>query len=105
MNESHLNGTTKAYGLGLGIASIMSALLVVAKETNEGLLGVMKQVTVHHWVTQTMFLVGTFLVLGFALSKSHDGNGPEVSDAAVIKTVVGGVILSSAIIVAFYLMD
>jgi len=105
MNDSQLHGATKSYGVALGVASVLSALLVVAKETNEGLLGIMKQVTVHHWVTQALFLVATFFVLGFVLSRTHGGRGPGLSDAAVLKVVVGGVALSTAVIVLFYLMD
>ncbi|MFP5259239.1 MAG: hypothetical protein ACLGQH_09470, partial [Acidobacteriota bacterium] len=102
MHESQLNSTTKSYGLSLGIASILSALLVLAKETNEGLLNAMKQVTVHHWVTHVVFLVATFLILGFALNKSRDGQGPAISDGALLRTVIGSVVLSTVIIVVFY---
>jgi hypothetical protein len=105
MNESQLNGATKSYGVALGIASILSALLVVVKEMNEGILNTMKAITVHHWVTQALFIVVTFLILGFILSKSRNGRGPNVSDSAVLRFVVGGVALSTVMIALFYWFD
>ena len=105
MNESQLNGATKSYGIALGVACILSAMLVVVKETNATVLDMMKRITVHHWVTQSVFIVATFLVLGFVLNQKNHGQGPNVSDAAVLQAVVGGVVLGAAIISLFYLME
>ena len=74
MNTSELNATTRAFGLSVAVTSILSALLVVAKELNEGLLNFMKHVTMHHWVTHGIFNIIVFLLVGFVLSKA---NGPR----------------------------
>ncbi len=105
MNSSQLNGSTKGFGISLAVSVVFSALLVVVKETNEGLMKLMKTVTVHHWVTHSLVFVGLFLVLGFVLSKSNDGKGVNVSDEGLLKTVIGSNVLGAAIIAAFYLAE
>jgi len=105
MHESQLNGATKSYGVALGIACFLSALLVVAKELSTGIFNIMKTLTVHHWVTHGVFIMAIFLILGFVLSKRHNGRGIAVRDSAVLKIIVAGVTLGTAIIVLFYMMD
>lgn len=104
MNGSQLNSATKSYGISLAVASLLSAFLVVAKETNKGLMDMMKTVTVHHWVSHIVFIVGVFLILGVILSKSQGGKGVNVSDEGVLKAVVSSVVIGTAIIVGFFLL-
>ena len=105
MNGSQLNASTKGFGIALAVSVVFSALLVVAKETNEGLLKFMKTVTVHHWVTHSLSFLGIFLILGFILSKSNEGKGVNISDAGLLKTVVGSIVLGAAIITFFFLAE
>lgn len=104
MNASTLNARTRGFGLSVAITSIVSALLVVAKEVNEGLLNFMKAVSVHHWVTHGVFDVVVFLVLGLALSRSNQGQGPAISDEKLILAVAAGFLLGCVAIAAFYLI-
>jgi hypothetical protein len=105
MNASTLNARTRGFGLSVAITSIVSALLVIVKETNEGLLNFMKAVTVHHWVTHGIFDVLVFLALGVALSRSNQGQGPAIGDEKLTWTVVGGFLLGCVAIAAFYLIE
>jgi len=104
MNASTLNARTRGFGLSVAITSIVSALLVIAKETNEGLLAFMKAVSVHHWVTHGVFDVLVFLVLGLALSRSNQGQGPNIADEKLITVVAAGFLLGCVAIAAFYLI-
>jgi len=105
MNGSQLNGATRGFGISLAITCVLSALLVLAKESNDGLMNLMKKLTVHHWVTHSLFVVAVFLILGFILSKSRGGEGVNVSDAGVLKAIVGSIALGTVIIAGFYLTD
>ena len=105
MSVSTLNGTTRAFGLSLAITSLVSALLVVLKELNEGVLTLMKGLTIHHWVTHSIFDVAVFVVLGLVLSKANNGRGVDIGDSALRNAVVAGFLLGCAIVAAFYLHD
>ena len=105
MNGSQLNSATKAYGMSMAVSCLLSALLVVAKETNAGLMAMMKTVTIHHWVSHIVFITGVFLILGFILSKSRDGKGVNISDSALLKAVVGSIALGATIITVFFLAE
>ncbi len=103
MTTSTLNAQTRAFGLSAAVTCVASALLVVVKETNEGLLKFMKTITVHHWVTHGLFAVLLFLALGLLLARSNNGQGPAIGDDTVVKAVAGGFLLGCVIIAAFYL--
>jgi hypothetical protein len=103
--NSTLNAQTRGFGLAVAVTSIVSALLVMAKELNEEtLLKFMKSVTVHHWVTHGIFDVIVFLAVGFLLTKSNGGQGPDIGDEKLIQVVAGGFLLGCVSIAAFYLI-
>ena len=103
MTTSTLNAQTRAYGLSAAVTCVVSALLVVVKETNAGVFTLMKTLTVHHWVTHGLFDVLLFLVLGFILARGDNGQGPDIGDDTLTKAVAGGFLLGCVIIAAFYL--
>ena len=45
------------FGLSFVITSIVTALLVVWKETNESLKSLMKEFTGHHWITHGILIL------------------------------------------------
>lgn len=98
-----INAQTRAFGLSLAITSVLSGVLVIAKETNAGLLGFMKTVTIHHWMTHGIFNLVVFLVLGLLLAKSNNGQGPDINDGTLLKVVVGGFLLSCVLSAGFFL--
>ena len=52
MENSSLGKFTKSFGVSFAITSVLSALLVVLKESNEEtVLAWMKSATRHHWTT------------------------------------------------------
>lgn len=92
-----------AYGLSLGLACIVNALLVVAKEKSPAVQAAMKKITGHHWVTHVAIVVVFFLVAGWLLSRANGGQGVRLNVNRLIGAVAGGVILGGLIIAGFYL--
>ena len=103
--SSTLNAQTRGFGLSVAITSILSALLVVVKELNPGLVTFMKNLTVHHWVTHGLFDVLVFVVLGLLLTKSNGGQGPDIGDEKLIKVIAACFLLSCFAIAGFYLIE
>lgn len=99
-----LSVQTRAYGLSVAITCILSAILMIAKESNEALLQFMKTVTVHHWVTHGIFNILVFLILGQLLSKINGGQGPDIDDEKLGNVIVGGFLISSVAIAGFMLL-
>ncbi len=87
------------YGLSYAIVSILSALLVVFKESNESVQGLMVALTGHHWVTHGLLDVLLFVVLGMVLSSRN----LAVSGNILISSVVSSTILSGLIIAGFFI--
>jgi hypothetical protein len=93
---------TVSFGISLAIASIVNALLVIAKETNEASLLVwMRKATGHDWATQTLFLILLFVGLGLILAR---GRGPRVSGTTLVRLIVAAVSAGALIIVGFFLL-
>jgi lipoprotein signal peptidase len=94
---------TKSFGLSFAITSVLSALLVVLKESNEDtVLAWMKSATGHHWVTHGIFNLIVFVALGWALSRLNSGQGLKITANALVICIVGAVCVSGLIITGFY---
>jgi hypothetical protein len=103
MEQTELGKYTRSFGLSLGITSVLSALLVILKETNEAtVLAWMKTVTLHHWVTHGLINLVVFVVLGFVLSKPNNGDGVKISANTLSICIAGSVIISAILIAGFF---
>jgi hypothetical protein len=102
--EDGVSNFTVSFGISLAVASVASALLVVAKERDRALMASMKSATGHHWSTHSLFALALFLVVGFALSRLNGGQGVRMTAGALVKTVVGGIVVGSLIIGGYYLL-
>jgi hypothetical protein len=99
-----LANATVAFGLSLAITSVASALLVIAKEKGPpAVMAAMKSATGHHWATHSLAALVLFLALGFALMSPNGGRGVRLSPSALVKTLVLGVAIGTAVIGGFYL--
>ncbi|MBB3010019.1 hypothetical protein [Cupriavidus alkaliphilus] len=99
--EVRLGKLTTSFGLSLGITSVLSALLVILKETNEQtVLAWMKAATGHHWITHGLLDVLAFVILGFALGRLASRLQRRPTAVAVI--ALGGVVSGALLIAAFY---
>jgi hypothetical protein len=105
MENSDIGKYTKSFGLSFAITSVISAFLVIIKESSEeGVLALMKAITGHHWVTQGLFNLILFVVLGWALSRANKGQGIKMSANSLVSSIVGAVIISGVLISGFYLL-
>jgi lipoprotein signal peptidase len=105
MENSEIGKYTKSFGLSFAITSVVSALLVIIKESSEeGVLAVMKSITGHHWVTHGLFNLILFVVLGWALGRVNKGQGVNLSVNGLVSCIVGAVVISGALISGFYLL-
>jgi hypothetical protein len=104
-DQSRIWKYTTAFGLSLACASVLSALLVVAKELNPNTVMVwMQRLTGHHWVTHTLAALIIFLALGLTVAGANVGRGITSNTKYFLLTVGGGVVVSYCIIAGFYLI-
>lgn len=92
--------TATAFGISYAITSILSALLVVLKESSEGVHDGLAAITGHHWVTHGALDVIVFVVLGFVLSRM---GGLQMTSKMLIATVVGATVVSGLIIAGYFI--
>ncbi len=105
MENTEIGKYTRSFGLSFAITSVVSAILVILKETNEEtLLAWMKAASGHHWVTHGIFDIILFVVLGWVLSRPHNGQGVELSTNGLVSSMVGAIVVSGVLILGFYLL-
>jgi hypothetical protein len=88
------------FGVSYAITSVLSALLVILKESSEGVHDGLAAITGHHWVTHGLLDVIVFVVLGLVLSRM--GGGLRMTGKALVTTIVGATILSGLIIAGYF---
>jgi len=104
MAKKDIGKYTKSFGLSFAITSLISALLVIIKETNEDtVLKMMANLTGHHWITHGLFDIILFVVLGWALTLPNKGRGLKISTDAMIVGIITSVLVSSLLITGFYI--
>lgn len=102
MENNQISKSTVGFGLSFAISSIFSGLLVIFKETNEGLKDWMASLTGHHWVTHGIFTIALFFILGYIFSKMDiqaKFDAQKLKNIVIWSTVVG-----SALVVGFILI-
>ncbi len=101
-----LDKHTKSFGLSLAITSLLSAILVVVKETNEdSVLAWMKAASGHHWVTHGILNLVLFFILGWLLAKSNHGRRLNITAQALVVCITASLVVSAVIIAGFYLLE
>jgi len=104
MELNDIGKYTKSFGLSFAITSLVSAMLVILKESNEDtVLAWMKAVTGHHWITHGLFDLILFVALGWALSRLNNGEGVKISANRLIISIAGAVFVSGVLIMGFYI--
>jgi uncharacterized membrane protein YdcZ (DUF606 family) len=87
-----------SFGLSLSICSFLNAVLVIIKEKSPAVQAAMQKLTGHHWITHSAIVLAAFFILGFVCSRAN------ISINRLIQTIVASVIISSLVIVGFYLV-
>lgn len=86
------------FGVSYAITSILSALLVVLKESSEAVHDGLAAVTGHHWVTHGLLDLIVFVVLGYLLSRRD----MQMTGKTLITTVVSATVVSGLIIAGYF---
>lgn len=104
METIEIGKYTKSFGLSFAITSVISALLVILKESNEdSVLAWMKAATGHHWATHGILAIILFAAIGWAFSRPNNGEGLKISTNALIGSIVASVLVSGLLIAGFYI--
>jgi hypothetical protein len=97
--ENEIGKYTRSFGISVAVASMFSGLLVILKElSEETVLGWMKRVTVHHWVTHALLDLLLFVAVGLLLTKV------DISSERLAKFIVAGVVVGGLLVAGFYLI-
>ncbi|TFG88231.1 MAG: hypothetical protein E4H16_05380 [Candidatus Atribacteria bacterium] len=104
METIEIGKYTKSFGLSFAITSLISALLVILKESNEEtVLAWMKAASGHHWITHGIIDIILFVGLGLVLSGLNSGQGLKISANTLIGTIVTSTLISGLLIAGFYI--
>jgi len=105
MDNPKISKYTISFGLSLAITSLISALLVVAKELCPNpVMAWLKRLTGQHWVSHSLIAVILFAILGWIFSRANGGQGKSMNVNLLIALLTGGVVLGGLIIAGFYLI-
>jgi hypothetical protein len=104
MEQTNIAKYTISFGLSLALASVINALLVVAKEKVPAVMVGMQRLTGHHWISHSAIVLAVFTVGGWIFARSHGGQGMKMTANRLIITLVSGVSLGGLIILGFYFM-
>ena len=100
-SSDSVDARTAGFGLSYAVTSILSAIIVVLKESSEGFHDKLAAITGHHWVSHGLVDIVVFFVLGFILTRM--GGGLRMSGSALVTTIVGATVLSGLIIAGYFL--
>jgi uncharacterized membrane protein len=95
---------TIGFGLSYAVTCILSALLTVLKELNPRVQEAMKAATSDHWVTQGVFVIVAFFVLGIAFSRFGLSRKQDYDARRTLVIVVGATVLGGLILAVLYLV-
>ena len=102
------NGTvdkfTGGFGWSFAVTTVVSALLVVIKETTGTVKSDLMSLTGHHWVSHGLLMIILFVALGYLLSKWQPLGDRQNAACTVTCAVVAAVALNGLVTVGFYLL-
>jgi len=104
MENTSVSKYTISFGLSLALASVMNALLVVAKEKIPAVMAALQSMTGHHWVSHVVIILVLFAAFGWMFAQANGGLGPRIPVNRFISLLVSGVVSGGLIIFGFYLM-
>ena len=104
METANVSKYTISFGLSAALASVINAVLVVAKEKSQAVQAGMQKLTGHHWVTHSVIILVVFGFCGWVFARANGGQGPKMSVNRLIGTIVAGVVMGGLVIVGFYLI-
>ena len=104
MENTSVSKYTISFGLALALASVINALLVVAKEKNPTVMAGLQKLAGHHWVSHSAIILVLFAAFGWIFARANGGRGIQITVNSLISTLVSGVVIGGLIIAGFYLI-
>jgi hypothetical protein len=102
MENTNVSRYTISFGLSLALASVVNALLVVAKEKVPAVMTGMQRLTGHHWISHSAIVLAVFAVFGWIFAQGRRGRGIRMTGNRLIVTLVFGIFAGGLIIFGFY---
>jgi hypothetical protein len=96
MEDKSLSSVIPGFGLSFLVVSIINAILVIVKDSNEGLKKWMAGLLGHHWITHGVFVIILFFVLGWLFSRikfDEQWYGAKTATIILIGAIIGGGII------------
>jgi hypothetical protein len=100
--QKTLGKYTAGFGLAVAITIIFTSLLVVLKESSEGLKTGLASMLGHHWTTHGAITIIVLVILGVLLSRLRVEESIDAWKLTAI--VVAGTALGGLIITGFFLL-
>lgn len=100
MDNDSLSRNTYSFGISLAICAVLNAIVVIIKESGQGVADMMKKMTGHHWITHVAIILTLFFAGGLLLNRTQLINSPS----RLIQVVAGGVAIGVLIILGFYVI-
>ena len=92
---------TAGFGLSLIVTSLLNAVILLLKETNEAIMNGMKAALGHHWTTHGVLVIVLFIALGFIFSGTKIAG--KWDSRKLLTYIIWAVIIGGAIIAGFFL--
>jgi hypothetical protein len=90
------------YAYSYAITSLVSAVLVVLKESSPAVHDFLTSITGNHWITHSLFDIILFVALGWWFTRSELVR--TASANTVIGAIVGSTVVSGLIIAGYFLL-
>ena len=103
--EQSISKYATSFGLALAIASVVNAVLVIAKEKLPAVQSGLQRMSGHHWISHCIIVLALFGASGWALAQLNGGNGVRMEINRLMGLVVSSVLFSGLLIVGFYLIN
>jgi len=103
METPGLSKYTISFGLSLALASVVNALLVIAKEKIPNVMAALHSMTGHHWISHSIIVLVLFVAFGWIFAQANEGRGPGISVHRLLGLLVSGVLTGALLILGFYL--
>jgi hypothetical protein len=103
MENTSVSKYTVSFGLSLALASVLNAVLVVAKEKIPTVMAGLQSLTGHHWVSHGVVILVLFAAFGWIFAQAKGGRGIGITVNRLIGLLVSGVVTGGVIILGFYL--
>jgi hypothetical protein len=105
MENHRLSKYTISFGLSLALASVVNAVLVVAKEKISAVMAGLQSMTGHHWISHGVIILVLFAGGGCLFAQVNSGRGIEITASRLTSLLVAGVMAGGLIICGFYLTE